>query len=54
MGTEGASGAASGGQPPVFTLAEVALRNSGREAWLVIHGRVYDVTRFLDEVGGGG
>uniref|UniRef100_A0A8C4J9U8 Cytochrome b5 type B n=1 Tax=Dromaius novaehollandiae TaxID=8790 RepID=A0A8C4J9U8_DRONO len=27
---------------PVFTLEEVARRNCSREAWLVIHGRVYD------------
>ncbi|KAI2579403.1 CYB5B isoform 5, partial [Pan troglodytes] len=24
-------------------------RNSLKELWLVIHGRVYDVTRFLNE-----
>ncbi|NWZ83081.1 CYB5B protein, partial [Poecile atricapillus] len=34
-------------------LEEVAKRNSSREAWLVIHGRVYDVTRFLEEHPGG-
>ncbi|NXB00535.1 CYB5B protein, partial [Cnemophilus loriae] len=34
-------------------LEEVAKRNSNREAWLVIHGRVYDVTRFLEEHPGG-
>lgn len=39
---------------PVFTLEEVGKRNSSREAWLVIHGRVYDVTRFLEEVRPGG
>uniref|UniRef100_A0A8C2TU56 Cytochrome b5 type B n=1 Tax=Coturnix japonica TaxID=93934 RepID=A0A8C2TU56_COTJA len=38
---------------PVFTLEEVGKRNSNREAWLVIHGRVYDVTRFLEEHPGG-
>ncbi|XP_010577839.1 PREDICTED: cytochrome b5 isoform X2 [Haliaeetus leucocephalus] len=38
---------------PVFTLEEVGKRNSSREAWLVIHGRVYDVTRFLEEHPGG-
>lgn len=42
--------AAGDGPAPVFTLEEVAKRNSSREAWLVIHGRVYDVTRFLEEV----
>ncbi|NXO53307.1 CYB5B protein, partial [Aramus guarauna] len=34
-------------------LEEVGKRNSSREAWLVIHGRVYDVTRFLEEHPGG-
>ncbi|NXD85869.1 CYB5B protein, partial [Halcyon senegalensis] len=34
-------------------LEEVGKRNSCREAWLVIHGRVYDVTRFLEEHPGG-
>lgn len=49
---EAAAAAAAGGDgpAPVFTLEEVAKRNSSREAWLVIHGRVYDVTRFLEEV----
>uniref|UniRef100_A0A8C6Z1G5 Cytochrome b5 type B n=1 Tax=Nothoprocta perdicaria TaxID=30464 RepID=A0A8C6Z1G5_NOTPE len=44
----GAAGAAGTG-----ARLEVARRNSGREAWLVIHGRVYDVTRFLAEHPGG-
>ncbi|KAL7979673.1 hypothetical protein Chor_004831 [Crotalus horridus] len=46
----------SGARPeagPFFTLAEVAKRSTDREAWLVIHDRVYDVTRFLDEHPGG-
>lgn len=30
-----------------YRLEEVAKRNSPKEIWLVIHGRVYDVTRFL-------
>ncbi|XP_032925759.1 cytochrome b5 [Catharus ustulatus] len=51
---EAAGTTASGDGPaPVFTLEEVAKRNSSREAWLVIHGRVYDVTRFLAEHPGG-
>ncbi|XP_053843553.1 cytochrome b5 [Vidua macroura] len=48
-----AAAAAGDGPAPVFTLEEVAKRNSSREAWLVIHGRVYDVTRFLEEHPGG-
>ncbi|XP_042336593.1 cytochrome b5 type B isoform X1 [Sceloporus undulatus] len=54
MGTpegRGSEPQAQGG--PFFTLAEVAKRNTSKETWLVIHGRVYDVTRFLDEHPGG-
>ncbi|XP_004704638.1 cytochrome b5 type B [Echinops telfairi] len=36
-----------------YRLEEVAKRNSSKEIWLVIHGRVYDVTRFLEEHPGG-
>uniref|UniRef100_A0A669R199 Cytochrome b5 heme-binding domain-containing protein n=1 Tax=Phasianus colchicus TaxID=9054 RepID=A0A669R199_PHACC len=48
-----AGGCAEEAAGPVFTLEEVGKRNSNREAWLVIHGRVYDVTRFLEEHPGG-
>lgn len=50
--TEAAGSAAEAG--PLYTLEEVGKRNSSREAWMVIHGRVYDVTRFLEEVRPGG
>ncbi|XP_053461367.1 cytochrome b5 type B [Nycticebus coucang] len=36
-----------------YRLEEVAKRNSLEELWLVIHGRVYDVTPFLNEHPGG-
>ncbi|XP_047646352.1 cytochrome b5 type B [Phacochoerus africanus] len=36
-----------------YRLEEVAKRNSSKELWLVIHGRVYDVTRFMNEHPGG-
>ncbi|XP_007938499.1 cytochrome b5 type B [Orycteropus afer afer] len=36
-----------------YRLEEVAKRSSSKEIWLVIHGRVYDVTRFLEEHPGG-
>ncbi|XP_004273260.2 cytochrome b5 type B [Orcinus orca] len=36
-----------------YRLEEVAKRNSPKEIWLAIHGRVYDVTRFLNEHPGG-
>ncbi|XP_053127435.1 cytochrome b5 [Hemicordylus capensis] len=59
MGTaeHGAAWAAADPEPPeggpLLTLAEVAKRNTQQETWLVIHGHVYDVTRFLDEHPGG-
>uniref|UniRef100_A0A8C0WUH7 Cytochrome b5 heme-binding domain-containing protein n=1 Tax=Castor canadensis TaxID=51338 RepID=A0A8C0WUH7_CASCN len=36
-----------------YHLEEVAKRNAAKEIWLVIHGRVYDITRFLKEHPGG-
>lgn len=54
---EGGSGGekGQGGETSVtyYRLEEVAKRNSLKELWLVIHGRVYDVTRFLNEHPGG-
>ncbi|KAM6430154.1 cytochrome b5 type B isoform 2-T2 [Liasis olivaceus] len=52
-GGGGGGGGAPGAAGPFFTLAEVAKRSTDEEAWLVIHDRVYDVTRFLDEHPGG-
>ncbi|XP_068219926.1 cytochrome b5-like isoform X2 [Palaemon carinicauda] len=37
----------------VFTLAEVAEHKSSDSCYMVIHDRVYDVTKFLDEHPGG-
>lgn len=33
--------------------AEIAKHNSPDSCWLVIHGKVYDVTKFLDKHPGG-
>lgn len=51
----GSEGLGRGVEKPVtyYRLSEVAKRNSTKEIWLVIHGRVYDVTPFLNEVGPG-
>ncbi|XP_077144637.1 cytochrome b5 type B [Ranitomeya variabilis] len=36
-----------------YSLEDVRKRNSAKELWLVIHGRVYDITRFVEEHPGG-
>ncbi|KAG8562930.1 hypothetical protein GDO81_015866 [Engystomops pustulosus] len=48
---EGSSGEES--QVTYYTLEDVRKRNSQKELWLVIHGRVYDITRFVEEHPGG-
>lgn len=58
MATPEASGSGGNGEgcdPSVtyYRLEEVAKRNSAEETWMVIHGRVYDITRFLSEHPGG-
>ncbi|KAG6417190.1 hypothetical protein SASPL_119341 [Salvia splendens] len=37
----------------VFTLAEVSEHSNSKDCWLVIGGKVYDVTKFLDDHPGG-
>ncbi|XAR58722.1 hypothetical protein NMG60_11014221 [Bertholletia excelsa] len=37
----------------VFTLAEASQHNSAKDCWLVIRGKVYDVTKFLEDHPGG-
>ncbi|XP_030533923.1 cytochrome b5 [Rhodamnia argentea] len=37
----------------VFALAEVAEHNNSQDCWLVIGGKVYDVTKFLEDHPGG-
>ncbi|KAI3411683.1 Cytochrome b5 heme-binding domain-containing protein [Psidium guajava] len=42
-----------GWESKVFTLAEVSEHNSPKDCWLVIEGKVYDVTKFLEDHPGG-
>ncbi|CAM6088609.1 unnamed protein product [Calypogeia fissa] len=37
----------------VYKLSEVEVHNSAKDCWLVIDGKVYDVTKFLEEHPGG-
>lgn len=36
--------------PKKITLEEVKKHNAAGSSWLVIHNKVFDVTKFLDEV----
>ncbi|KAJ8899257.1 hypothetical protein K2173_017289 [Erythroxylum novogranatense] len=42
-----------GGESKVFTLAEVSEHNHHKDCWLVIEGKVYDVTSYLADHPGG-
>lgn len=39
--------------PKLYTLSEVSQHNNGKDCWLIIDGKVYDVTNYLEEHPGG-
>lgn len=41
------------GDLKTYTLAQIAEHKSEKSCWLIIHGKVYDVTDFLEEHPGG-
>ncbi|KAK3021651.1 hypothetical protein RJ639_046375 [Escallonia herrerae] len=42
-----------GADGKVYTLAEVSEHSDSKDCWLVISGKVYDVTKFLEDHPGG-
>lgn len=36
--------------PKTYTLVEVSQNNDGKSCWIVVHDKVYDITKFLEEV----
>lgn len=40
-------------EPRIYTVAEVKEHNNGKSTWMVIHDKVYDITKFLEEHPGG-
>ncbi|CAJ0930558.1 unnamed protein product [Ranitomeya imitator] len=45
----GEGGSSEESEVTYYSLEDVRKRNSAKELWLVIHGRVYDITRFVEE-----
>ncbi|KAB2014353.1 hypothetical protein ES319_D09G218800v1 [Gossypium barbadense] len=41
------------GDGKVFTLAQVSEHKTPKDCWLIINGKVYDVTKFLEDHPGG-
>ncbi|KAJ1454457.1 cytochrome b5-like heme/steroid binding domain-containing protein [Pelagophyceae sp. CCMP2097] len=45
--------APAGSTKATFTLAEVAKHDQPDDAWIIVAGKVYDVTRYIDDHPGG-
>jgi cytochrome b involved in lipid metabolism len=53
MSDSGDAGSAAPTTTKTYTLAEVAEHNKNESCWIIIHDKVYDVSKFLDEHPGG-
>lgn len=40
----------SSASPKVYTLEDLQQHKSRDDLWLLVNGKVYDVTKFIDEV----
>ena len=51
MSGEGEKKEESGSKLPKYSWEEIAKHNSAQSLWIVVDDKVYDVTRFMEEVG---
>eukprot|EP01060_Flectonema_neradi_P006706 TRINITY_DN14591_c1_g1_i2.p1 TRINITY_DN14591_c1_g1~~TRINITY_DN14591_c1_g1_i2.p1 ORF type:complete len:107 (+),score=12.75 TRINITY_DN14591_c1_g1_i2:83-403(+) len=51
--SEGKSGAVSARRTGNISKAEVSMHNKRNDCWIIVEGKVYDVTQFIDQHVGG-
>ena len=50
MSSEGEKEKESGWELPKYSWEEVAKHNSAESLWIVVQDKIYDVTKFMEEV----
>ena len=50
MSSEGEKEKESGRELPKYSWEEVAKHNSAESLWIVVQDKIYDVTKFMEEV----